>query len=62
MSREPVHAVVLTSKRHDIGSPVDWLKTNLVFAARDARLWEQVAPLARELLRASDERATTASR
>ena len=47
---ESVHAVVLRNKRHDIGSPLDWLKTNLVFAARDARLWEQVAPLARELL------------
>ena len=45
-----VHAVRLTSKRHDIGSPLDWLKTNLVFAARDEKLWEQIAPLARELL------------
>ena len=51
MSRgEVVHAVRLSSKRHDIGSPLDWLKTNLVFAARDAKLWEQIAPLARELL------------
>ncbi len=51
MSRgEVVHAVRLTSRRHDIGSPLDWLKTNLVFAARDAKLWEQIAPLARELL------------
>jgi UTP--glucose-1-phosphate uridylyltransferase len=51
MSRgETVHAVRLSSRRHDIGSPLDWLKTNLVFAARDARLWEQIAPLARELL------------
>jgi len=51
MSRgETVHAVRLRGRRHDIGSPLDWLKTNLVFAARDARLWEQVAPLARELL------------
>jgi UTP--glucose-1-phosphate uridylyltransferase len=48
---EPVHAVVLKGKRHDIGSPLDWLKTNLVFASRDARLWEQIAPLARELSR-----------
>jgi UTP--glucose-1-phosphate uridylyltransferase len=47
---EAVHAVVLKSKRHDIGSPPDWLKTNLVFASRDARMWEQIAPLARELL------------
>lgn len=49
---EAVHAVRLRSKRHDIGSPLDWLKTNLVFASRDARLWEQIAPLARELLAA----------
>jgi UTP--glucose-1-phosphate uridylyltransferase len=47
--REPVHGVVLTSRRHDIGSPLEWLKTNLVFAARDAKLREHVAPLAREL-------------
>src|SRR4051812_28534050 len=50
MSREPVHAVVLKARRHDIGSPLDWLKTNIVFAARDAKLWAQVAPLVRELL------------
>ena len=51
MSREPVHAVVLKARRHDIGSPLDWLKTNIVFAARDQQLWAQVAPLVRELLR-----------
>ena len=45
-----VHAVRVTARRHDIGSPLDWLKTNLVFAARDARLWSQLAPLVRELL------------
>jgi UTP--glucose-1-phosphate uridylyltransferase len=50
MTREPVHAVVLRARRHDIGSPIDWLKTNLIFAARDQKLWEQIAPLARELL------------
>lgn len=49
LAREPVHAVVLTSKRHDIGNPVDWLKTNLIFAARDAALWAQIAPLLDEL-------------
>jgi UTP--glucose-1-phosphate uridylyltransferase len=56
---ETVHAVRLTSRRHDIGSPLDWLKTNLVFAARDAKLWEQIAPLARELLAADDARPPT---
>jgi len=50
LEREPIHGVVLTAKRHDIGNPVDWLKTNLVFAARDAGVWEQVAPLLRSLL------------
>jgi UTP--glucose-1-phosphate uridylyltransferase len=54
LSREPVHAVVLKSKRHDIGSPIDWLKTNLIFAARDAKLWSQIAPLMRELLDGAD--------
>jgi UTP--glucose-1-phosphate uridylyltransferase len=49
LKREPVHAVVLESKRHDIGNPVDWLKTNLMFAARDAGLWKQIVPLLDEL-------------
>lgn len=50
LEREPVHAVVLNNRRHDIGSPVDWLRTNLIFAARDEKLWAQIAPLLRELL------------
>ena len=48
--REPVHAVVLSAARYDIGAPIDWLKTNLSFAARDPKVWKQIAPLARELL------------
>jgi UTP--glucose-1-phosphate uridylyltransferase len=56
---EVVHAVRLSSKRHDIGSPLDWLKTNLVFASRDAKLWEQIAPLARELLAQEASRRQT---
>jgi UTP--glucose-1-phosphate uridylyltransferase len=51
---EPVHAVLLKSKRHDIGSPIDWLKTNLIFASRDAKLWNEIAPLARELSRGGE--------
>ena len=51
---EAVHAVRLSARRHDIGSPLDWLKTNLIFAARDEKLWEQIAPLARELLAMRD--------
>lgn len=51
LRREPIHAVVLKSRRHDIGNPVDWLRTNLVFAARDAALWHQIEPLVRALLK-----------
>ena len=50
MEVEPVHGVVLDARRHDIGNPVDWLKTNLTFAASDAELWREIAPLCRELL------------
>lgn len=51
LKREPIHAVVLTARRHDIGNPVDWLKTNLLFASRDEALWNQITPLLRELLK-----------
>ena len=50
LSRETIHGVVLSATRHDIGNPIDWLKTNLTFAARDEKMWQQIAPLARELL------------
>jgi UTP--glucose-1-phosphate uridylyltransferase len=50
LSREPIHGVVLKARRHDIGNPVDWLKTNIVFASRDAKTWEQIAPLLRSLI------------
>ena len=46
----PIHGVVLQGRRHDIGNPIDWLKTNLIYAKRDAATWEQVLPLLRELL------------
>jgi UTP--glucose-1-phosphate uridylyltransferase len=49
LKREPIHAVVLSAKRHDIGNPVDWLKTNLTFAARDPALWSQIVPLLDQL-------------
>lgn len=51
LKREPIHAVVLSAKRHDIGNPVDWLKTNLLFASRDESLWDQITPLLRQLLK-----------
>jgi UTP--glucose-1-phosphate uridylyltransferase len=50
LEREPIHGVVVRARRHDIGNPVDWLRTNLVFAARDAELWRQLSPLLRDLL------------
>ena len=68
--RDPAAAVARRSrctasccerKRHDIGNPLDWLKTNLVFAARDAKLWEQIAPLAR-VARAHARRSGNAPR
>ncbi|MDB5328515.1 MAG: galU, partial [Phycisphaerales bacterium] len=37
----PIHGVVLKAKRHDIGNPIDWLKTNLIYAKRDEATWKQ---------------------
>ncbi len=48
--REPMHGVVLNSKRHDIGNPLDWLKTNIAFAAADETIWKQLTPMLNELL------------
>jgi UTP-glucose-1-phosphate uridylyltransferase len=45
-----IHGVVLKSRRHDIGNPVDWLKTNLIFARRDAEVWREIGPLVRALM------------
>jgi UTP--glucose-1-phosphate uridylyltransferase len=50
LEREAVHGVVLSARRHDIGNPIDWLKTNLVFASRDEATWTSIAPMLRELL------------
>ena len=51
LTREPVHGVVLRARRHDIGNPVDWLKTNLLFAARDPQTWAALRPLIESLAR-----------
>jgi UTP--glucose-1-phosphate uridylyltransferase len=48
--REPMHGILLTGKRHDIGNPLDWLKTNIAFAAADETIWKQLTPLLKELL------------
>ena len=57
--REPIHGVVLSARRHDIGNPLDWLKTNLIFARRDQAMWKQIEPLLRELM--SDEQEATSN-
>jgi UTP-glucose-1-phosphate uridylyltransferase len=50
LEREPVHGVVLGATRHDIGNPVDWLKTNLVFARASGETWAKIEPMLREWL------------
>ena len=50
LDREPIHGVILKSRRHDIGNPVDWLKTNLLFARADEKLWSQIAPLVKSIM------------
>ena len=50
MQRGPVHGVVLTARRHDIGDLFEWLSANLRFAAADAELWARLSPLVRSLL------------
>jgi UTP--glucose-1-phosphate uridylyltransferase len=50
LERGPIHGVLLRAARHDIGNPTDWLRTNLLYARRDAELWVRIAPLLRELL------------
>ena len=45
LAREPVHGIVLRAQRHDIGNPLDWLKTNLAFAKRDAAMWNEIEHL-----------------
>ncbi len=51
IAREPVHGIVLSARRHDIGNPTDWLLTNLIYAARDPELWSKISPTLRTLLK-----------
>lgn len=46
----PIHGVILKGKRHDIGNPIDWLKTNLIYARRDAETWKLIEPLVKQLM------------
>ena len=50
LAREPIHGVVLKAKRHDIGNPVDWLKTNILYASRDRATWDALRPMLAALL------------
>jgi UTP--glucose-1-phosphate uridylyltransferase len=50
LQQQPIHGIVLQSRRHDIGNPLDWLKTNLILARQDPKLWGQLLPLVRSLL------------
>ena len=61
LERRPIHGVVVDAVRHDIGNPVDWLKTNLAFARRDADLWRALAPLLTSTPPASPAPATPRS-
>jgi UTP--glucose-1-phosphate uridylyltransferase len=50
LERETIHGVILQARRHDIGNPLDWLKTNLIYASRDPDLWARLLPLLRQLV------------
>jgi UTP--glucose-1-phosphate uridylyltransferase len=54
LEREPIHGVVLKATRHDIGNPIDWLRTNLIFAAQSPQMWKQIEPLLHQLLNPPD--------
>jgi UTP--glucose-1-phosphate uridylyltransferase len=45
--RRPLYGMILSSRRHDVGNPLDWLKTNLFFAAADPELWKRLEPTIR---------------
>ena len=53
LEREPIHGVIVKSTRHDIGNPLDWLKTNLIFAARDPAMRSALLPLLRQIIESS---------
>jgi len=50
LERQPIHAVKLTGRRHDIGNPVDWLRTNILYASGDRALWQELLPLLKQLI------------
>ncbi|MCS7032761.1 MAG: UTP--glucose-1-phosphate uridylyltransferase [Phycisphaerae bacterium] len=54
VKREPIHGVLLEAKRHDLGDPVEWLRTNLVFAAQRSEIREALRPTIDALWRRGD--------
>jgi UTP--glucose-1-phosphate uridylyltransferase len=50
LKREPIYGVVLDAARHDIGNPIDWLKTNLLLAHNDPEMWNALLPTILELV------------
>jgi UTP--glucose-1-phosphate uridylyltransferase len=56
LEREPIHGVILRGRRHDIGNPIDWLKTNLFMASDDAAIWKELEPMMRSLLEKNSSR------
>jgi UTP--glucose-1-phosphate uridylyltransferase len=50
LARQPIHGIILTAHRHDIGDPADWLATNLNFAAADPQLKRRLQPVIQSLL------------
>jgi len=51
LKRTPIHGVVLSAKRHDIGDPADWLIANVQLAAANPALWKRLEPILRGLIR-----------
>lgn len=51
LEQEPIHGVILNARRHDIGNPLDWLKTNLQLAHNNPSLREQLRPFLQSLLK-----------
>lgn len=49
LEREPIHGILLSARRHDIGNPADWLRTNLVYAWRDEAMRKQLTTLIEQL-------------
>lgn len=50
LQREPIHAVILDARRHDIGNPIDWLKTNILYASRNADVWREISKFLDDLM------------